>query len=140
MYTVDYFIDKFSKIPASRFATGTQSDGNGNHCAYGWCGINYYTNGSLNNDTGERTEEGIALTDVFVPIMNGMGMASINNGRHPVYQQPTAKERILAALYDIKKQQQPAYVNISKQLAVLPTEETSDKIVAGKTVMVEKEQ
>lgn len=60
----------------------------------------------------------------------------VTNLRHIIDHWTEVGERLLA----LENEQQPAYVNISKQLAVLPTEETSDKIIAGKTVMVENEQ
>jgi len=54
---------------------------------------------------------------------------SINDKRSNKHPQPTPKQRILAALYDIKKMQQPAqpeWKDITSDLAVLPVNETSD--------------
>jgi hypothetical protein len=58
-------------------------------------------------------------------------ICDINNGCNYNYQQPTPKQRILAALYDIKKMQEPAHTDITKELAVLPVNETSDLITTN---------
>lgn len=112
-YTVQYFIDKFEAIPV--LGRGSVTLG----CAYGQCG-------------GYSTEESMGLTNIF-RILNDNAVSMviiINDGTHPSYRQPTPKQRILAALYDIRAMQskQPAYENISKSLAVLPVNETSDVI------------
>ncbi len=37
-YTVDYFIKKFKKIPASHWCVRVYTDDKGRKCAYGHCG------------------------------------------------------------------------------------------------------
>lgn len=143
MYTVDYFIEKFSKIPESLWICGDQGTMDGPRCALGHC----HTSKRLGTYgiCGNEHPEGIALMKIFLD--NGLTtkdsnayaktiepgryhvIASVNNGSQPRYQQPTAKQRILAALYDIKKSQQTLYEDITKELAVLPVEEKADQPV-----------
>lgn len=96
-YNVDFFIDKFSKIPERKWIIGSYgSNDDGPHCAYGHCGardIPFYIG-----------NEAMALAKLFV---GKLQPHEVNDGKDPVYQQPTPKERILAALYDIKQSQQP---------------------------------
>ncbi len=87
-YNVDYFLAKFSNTREDKWCTGSFRDGD-KACAFGWCGCGY---GVLGNNR-EATQ--------LMCLLNG-GVASINDGDHPQYQQPTPKQRILAALYDIK--------------------------------------
>ena len=77
------------------------------------------------------TIEAEALSNLFRLIPGSVvDVAYVNDGVHPNYQQPTAKQRILATLYDVKNlQQKEKEVNredITKQLAILPVSETSD--------------
>lgn len=106
IYTIDYFIAKFQAIPSNQIG-----DSQDKGCAYGQC-----RNGEHN---GSRTAEGKALTRLMkmllplTPVLDApfdpdQGTpARINNGETKEYQQPTPKERLLAALYDIKAMQQP---------------------------------
>jgi len=135
-YDVNYFIEKFSKIPESCWHVGGYSDGRGASCALGHCGLDYsHENKRLFGCP--YGEEQAALYKVFgesfdahMKNENTAIVARINDGYNDEYQQPTPKQRILAALYDIKKLQekesQPQYTDITKQLAVLPQQETSD--------------
>lgn len=143
-YTVDYFIDKFSKIPDSKFISGLQCDNKGNHCAYGWCATKFYYSSSGN---GHETEEGQALTKLFtIPELQYLDLAGeipegmparINNGDHPKYQQPTPKQRILAALNDVKKflEANQTRTDITKSLAVIPVDERVDTVQAPQTIL-----
>ena len=92
-YDVDYFINKFEAIPEEQWCTGAFSlcDENENtqHCALGHCGYG----------VGTKTVEGEALISLFEPELLPM----INDDRSIEYSQSTPKQRILAALYDIKK-------------------------------------
>ncbi len=110
MYTVDYFIDKFEKIPEKDWTIGIQQNGYGQRCAFGHCmPIELKINGNMScTGFGDDTEEGIALIRVFRPIksQDWTSVALVNNGEHLLYRQPTPKQRILAALYDIKKMQE----------------------------------
>jgi hypothetical protein len=110
-YTVDYFIKKFEAIPEELWLVGSRGEGGADspHCAHGWCAL-----GNIDSLAGNE-ENG--LIEVFRPIMNGYGVATINNGYNERYQQPTPKQRILAALYDIKKLQDGD--------GTIPTETTS---------------
>jgi hypothetical protein len=111
MYTVDYFIQKFEAIPADRWRTHMLQDECGRKCANGLCGV-----------TAEMTatSESLALKDIFSVLKltrtSGCKMDAdfadysvkveyINDGIVNEYQQPTPKQRILAALYDIKTMQ-----------------------------------
>lgn len=113
-YTVDYFINKFEAIPEERWTECYFSDGS-KCCANGHCGI---------RSSNQSTEEALTLREVFknlfVTVASGekfwepayqdgfsLVAANVNDGRTAQYQQPTPKQRILAALYDIKKMQQP---------------------------------
>jgi hypothetical protein len=92
-YTVDYFIKKFEAIPEDKITGSIWWSAESNcGCAHGHCGVRY--------EKGE-TEESRGLL-VFLPLAS-----AITVGTHSRYQQPTPKQRILAALYDIKKMQQP---------------------------------
>lgn len=111
-YTVDYFIEKFSKIPEELWYDGGLLHFNGKRCAYGLCGLTPFQ---------EPSKECRALSDIFQKAFpqfnkktyshNLSGVViSINDDVGSLiglYQQPTPKQRILAALYDIKKLQEP---------------------------------
>lgn len=134
-YTVDYFIEKFSKIPEGMWITGDFGRG-GVHCAGGHCGCTY---------SKESTDEAMALAHLIgkLPLVRHNGgysdiiydnIVCINYG-HTQYQQNTPKQRILAALYDIKKLQEnkteipstPIHKDITKIISQLPyTEERAD--------------
>lgn len=125
-YNVDYFIKKFEAIPEDQWTTGERHGSNGTHCAHGWCDLNELSMPYLNTYSNEEK----SLVKVFTPIMKGTGCAKINNGFHPNYQQPTPKQRILAALYDIKKMQQPekvktVYVSVPQTI----TEQTKELVL-----------
>lgn len=106
-YTVDYFIAKFKNTRDDKWCVGTLNDGRGNTCALGWCGF---------SEKG-LSEEGMSLVGVMEPLLVGgikyratyydNAPAMVSNGDHPNYQQPTPKKRILTALHDIKKMQEP---------------------------------
>jgi len=130
-YTADYFIGKFQSIPDNFLVKGVFSDSLGGHCANGWCGASGMFNPYL-------TDESRGLQRVFSSLQTAANgdsedypdysniAANINNGHDDRYQQPTPKQRILAALYDIKKMQEeqlgktipnPYETSASKQLA-----------------------
>lgn len=92
-FTVDYFIEKFEKIPEERWTTGVYSKDDG-QCALGHCGMN---TGIIKYNT-----EADALWDlVYYNI--GLSVVRINDAYEKRYSQRTPKQRILAALRDIKK-------------------------------------
>lgn len=90
MYTVDYFIAKFEAIPDQLWAVRNLGTEGGPRCALGHC--------ALGNDI---TKESCGLISLLPNAMN------INNGDDHSYPQPSPKQRILAALYDIKRMQNP---------------------------------
>lgn len=92
-YDVDYFIAKFEAIPEEYWCIFGRHKGD-QHCAHGWCDSNL-------------PDEEKGLINVFFPLKKGYGVAGINNGLDGRYPQPTPRQRILAALYDIKKLQNP---------------------------------
>lgn len=133
MYTVDYFINKFEAIPENKWNDFIQYDVQSDtRCAFGHCGIekHYLKYGNPVVD-GTETKEGQGLIDLFrnsgYHTASGNWVTDVNNGRSDTYQQPTPKQRILAALYDIKKMQKPLYEDITSELASIATvEETAD--------------
>lgn len=84
-YNLSYFINKFEAIPEENWTTHTCEDSEGRHCALGHCGA---TQADIC-----FTEEARALTYVMPYVM------SINDHGG---EQPTPKQRVLAALYDLK--------------------------------------
>jgi len=137
-YDVNYFIQKFEAIPEDKWARFTQLDDDGSRCALGWCdGREKFLYRS--EIAGDQTKEGEGLIRLFLyakiyfgnDSLKSHGVASVNNGTHAKYPQPTPKQRILAALYDIKKMQEPKHTDITKQIAVLPVNETSDLITTN---------
>lgn len=116
MYTVDYFIKKFEAIPENLWLSFDQGNWGGPCCALGHC------RASSDNVSGDSTPEGEALQDLFykngLRVRNALfemqyitpggqfpAVAFINNGLVLEYAQRTPKQRILAALYDIKAMQ-----------------------------------
>jgi hypothetical protein len=91
-YDKQYFIDKFAAIPEDRWITSFYADPDDDSrcCAFGHCGVRFLMSGP--NDG----EEAAALASLLQH-----RTASINDGQHESYQQPTPKQRILAALNDL---------------------------------------
>jgi len=105
-YTVDYFIEKFSGL--NNWRTGSLSDKEGNHCVLGHCGV--VTVRFDGNSAGYvLNEEANALGSLF-GVLPGRFAATpdyyevirVNDGTNPFYPENTPKERVLAALHDIK--------------------------------------
>lgn len=98
-YNVEYFIAKFEAIPENKWCVGALQD-HDRCCAQGHCGVTRENHLVRYN----RASESYAL----IHIMGGfvydgtINAALINNGCAPKYQQETPKQRILAALYDIR--------------------------------------
>lgn len=121
-YDVDYFIEKFEAIPEKFWMEGAFKQGK-RKCANGHCGVDLYHLDCL---------EGNKLADLLEPLKRTylnkdlnlytnkiyLVTATINDGDTKEYQQATPKQRILAALYDIKKMQQPALKTIIRYVAV----------------------
>lgn len=96
-YNVDFFIDKFKDIPEENWGVLIYvNEHNGKKCALGHCGVREDCD----------TPMGMALKMLFLDHLN-WGIININDGMDSQpYKQKTAKERILAALHDIKKIQE----------------------------------
>ncbi len=97
MYTVDYFINKFEAIPEEMWCIEARIDGDGRRCAHGHCYV-----GDPNAQTNDEED---SLSQISIEHFGEPGFADINNGYNSKYNQPTPKQRILAALYDIKANQ-----------------------------------
>lgn len=107
IYDVDYFINKFQSIPEELWLVRKFSDGDkgcvNNHCLrngddeFHALSKIFNSNANLFNTTDNY---GLSKCDFVI-------QQCVNNGDDSNYQQPTAKQRILAALHDIKKLQQP---------------------------------
>ena len=89
-FTVDYFIEKFTKIPDSKWAMGNYRVGQ-RKCALGHCGYS-------NSNRPIHTEEGVALSQMFAKV--NLLVSHINDG-FPEFG-VTPKERILVVLEHIK--------------------------------------
>lgn len=116
MYTVDYFIKKFEAIPEDSWCTGQFVDHfSGQRCAQGHCLMNYKNNEAIDDrlDAWCRLNFKVLHPDVDTEIYHflelfesaNINVADVNNGNHFCFTQPTPKQRILAALYDIKNLQ-----------------------------------
>jgi hypothetical protein len=96
-YDVQYYIDKFEAIPEELWnADGSyvNKDNPECKCALGHCGadIRNTNTDEIRALAGLFRYEGIDLVDI----------TGINDGTNPEYQQSTPKQRILAALNDVK--------------------------------------
>jgi hypothetical protein len=116
-YDVDYFIAKFKAIPRKLWFTthfANEMD-HSQRCAFGHCGMSSWrTQGAL-------TSEAHKLANLFgrTPkkkdslwrklFESGFyALVTINNGANPDYPQKHPRDRVLAALRDIKKKQEAA--------------------------------
>lgn len=138
IYNVDYFIKKFSPISEDRWITHVFTLGD-SCCAQGHCGMSNLTANRvwMNLDRISILEpelhEGASLCRLFQSTPDSFTLiGSINNGDDPRYQQPTAKQRVLAALYDLKAKEQPeiktgktVYVTVDSEVRVLQKKELS---------------
>lgn len=112
-YNVDFFIQKFQNTRDDKWCTRSLHK-DSSACANGWLGANghYSRSGEYIITT---TPESEALAVVLRPLANdkirdyhpkySTIAASINNGQDERYQQSSPKQRILAALHDVKKLQ-----------------------------------
>lgn len=113
IYNVDYFLAKFSAIPEDQWICHSQIDEFNRRCALGHCMLPGMTEHQYLEDytrfSGHLTKEGHELGILFSPqdlsIEGAIIVATINNGVDPNYWQPTPKQRVLAALRDIKAKQ-----------------------------------
>lgn len=99
-YDVDYFIKKFEAIPEEDWCRRVYTDGEGKHCALGFCGSKV---GRVNDYTGDiHTEEGENLRRLLLPVG---GVTVINDYTEGRFYQETPKQRVLAALRYLKDKQ-----------------------------------
>lgn len=98
MYTVDYFINKFKKIPAKLWCVRSYQRAD-KYCALGHCGARY-----TSDDDSEFTEESQALQDLFSSVLH-FHAASVNDGDAGSFKFNSPKKRMLAALQKIKRMQ-----------------------------------
>ena len=134
-YTVDYFIKMYEQTNEDEWCILNFNIGN-KFCAYGYCDIKNPGNGVFceKGKLLQRLFESIKITRKATASFINPVMV-VNDGDALEYQQPTPKQRILAALYDIKKLQEPKHIDITKELAVLPIQETSDVIATKETIL-----
>ena len=126
IYNVDHFIRKFESIQErSWYAGGYKNPLDFSQCcAYGHCGMELFKE--------NQCDEGMALSQISIlHLGNSAKIANVNDGTHPDYTQFTPKQRVLAALYDIKaKLEEPipepvktvekiVYVTIDKEVKEL---------------------
>jgi hypothetical protein len=112
-YNVDYFINFFKAIPEDKWCINFFEDEYGRRCANGHLGAGR----SILYSILKATEGTAAIAALFRPLhvtCNGRSpivdsrtdysdkLAEINNGNSAEYQQPTPKQRVLAALRDVK--------------------------------------
>lgn len=97
-YYIDYFIKKFEQIPEDMWCTELYTDNFGRCCARGHCG-----DGKIG-----RNDE---LRSLF-EVLGKVPLTTINDGFDSRYQQPVIKDRVLAALRDIKSGKLDAKTNL----------------------------
>lgn len=89
-YTVNYFIKKFTQIPAKKWATRTyHKPGTGIFCALGHCGIYTEEAESLRRLIRNHTDYNIVAINDGYPVVTN-------------FKQKTPRGRVLAALNYIK--------------------------------------
>ena len=92
-YTVDYFIKKFTKIPANRWCTGAFKWGN-KRCALGHCGVRL-------NNLDKKNKEADAL--VALAAIDNTAIYWVNDGLgFWTYKGQSPRTRILNFLKEIK--------------------------------------
>lgn len=98
-FDVDYFIQKFEAIPEEKWCTVKYRD-RGACCSLGHCGE------GMDDEYGfSVTDEAEALKKMVFIGLDDADVPSINDGQDNRFQQPTPKQRILAALRQIKEAQ-----------------------------------
>lgn len=91
-YNVDYYIEKYEAIPEDEWCVNSYNGPNGSHCAMGHCGMRIGK--TVTNEVNEL---------VLLFFLISTNVPCVNDGDDCRYQQRTPKQRILAALHDIKK-------------------------------------
>ena|ERR1700733_9702192 len=121
--TVDDFIAKFEAIPEEMWITDSFRSPDGARCALGHCGADMICDPAGVITT--TTPESLALNELF-RIHIGVLAEHVNDKRDGFkrYLQPTPKQRILAALRDIKAKQEaekpkPEFVQVPVPLMLM---------------------
>ena len=99
-YTVDYFIEKFSKIPDEQWTTGNYAM-DGKCCALGHCGRRH----GFRHEPPDATALDVLFSSSPVSDESLISPTAVNDGLDERFRQPTPKARILAALNCIKERQ-----------------------------------
>lgn len=107
-YDVDYFIAKFEAIDNENWIE-RELGSFSNHCTYGHCGIRIDSDVPTNEAVFlsvlvDRYIKKYDFTDYIFENLS-WSVVDINDGNHPSYTQSTPKQRILAALYDIREKE-----------------------------------
>lgn len=114
MYTIQYFIDKFSVIPEDQWCSFSLISPDGKRCALGHCLSKETTfyNANAWLDGGIPVNPEIAgLAAIGINYIDGQfSIVSVNNGEDLRFQQPTEKQRVLAALQWCKEQEAEAVI------------------------------
>lgn len=98
-YDVDFFLKKFEAIPENMWHTHSYSNATKTKfCAFGHCGV-----------TDRGNSMSFSMDVMFYKELK-VHVSHVNDGREINYPQPTPKQRILAALRDIKAKLQPGPV------------------------------
>lgn len=93
-YDVHYFIAKFEAIPDEDWCTLQYEDADGRHCALGFCGERY----------GGRSDEAAQLRRIIYRL--GVSVDGVNDGSlGKLNWGDTPRERILNALYEIRRRE-----------------------------------
>jgi hypothetical protein len=96
-----FFIKKFESIDEDKWCAGTRDNGLGQRCALGHANPSADRAEVMYGDTDETRAVGELFDSSGFAIIGQVKVAEINNGFDPRYQQPTPKQRILAALRDL---------------------------------------
>lgn len=101
LFDAEFFIKYFERIPEDQWCAHLYDNYHGQHCALGHCGAHMKRGLAIYGTMAN------ALHDLVFKHL-GIGVTSINDRRHPMFPQPTPKQRILAALMEIKAKQDSA--------------------------------
>ena len=96
-YNVDHYINKFEKIAENKWCTGELKNEQGQSCALGHCSDRIPFFGK---------EEGSERSQLHALVIQELGIvvAKLNDDTsYSLYGQETPKQRVLAALKDIKE-------------------------------------
>lgn len=118
-----YFIDKFEAIPEEKWAINVLQTIDGRRCAIGHCLGSRLPEGVVLTvlSSGSLNDEVRVLQNLFRDHLCFGIVVKVNDGTDPRYQQETPKQRILAALRDIKtKEDEEKAVQEVKNMLEIP--------------------